>query len=409
MSSVTAISNLASIPLRARLHPVTPEHGQALRRIARVVRPDIFFVDRTDDVGTDDYLLVCGPHLFQDIRDARARGFDQRALLFPENSTAYYDFWSFPIDLIHTSNTGAMSVPVAEFERFVARFGDFFGKYDGGVYRHETSRYQPWQRMAGQDKEGRLASVIALLADEQSCSSLLAVLTLPPAELWRHWLGNLFSSLEYFDVMTLGAGDVVINAGVHGGGELTHFFARIGETGRVVNVDPLGDFYLTNFVKEAVGRFGGSCTWVPAALHDTDGTVELPVEAGGMAAGGRIGEQIPGLENRIFAARSIDSITEELELPRVDLIKMDIEGAEPNALAGAMRTIKQFRPQLAISIYHQPDHFLDIPQLLGDTLMNYCFYVRNYHFISNETILYAIPVERNPKFGAESVCVELVS
>lgn len=387
---------------------MTPEYGQALRRIARAVRPDVAFVDSAQDIGADDYLLVGGPRLFLDLHDARERGLEQRALLFPENSTSYYDFWSLPLNLIHTCNAGVMSVALADFEQFVAGLGEFFGRYEGGIYCHQSSRYQPWQRMSGQDKEGRLANVIALLADQHSRTCLLAVLTLPPVELWRHWLRNLFNSLEYFDVVTLEAGNVVINGGVHGGGELPYFFARIGETGRVVNVDPLGDTYLTNFVRVAVEAFGDGCTWVPAALHDVDGTIDLPVEAGGMAAGGRIGEQIPGLVNRVFAARSIDSIAAELQLPRVDLIKMDIEGAEPKALAGALQTIKRFRPQLAISIYHQPDHFLDIPQFLGASLENYRFYVRNYHFISNETILYAIPGERNPSIGADSVCVELV-
>ena len=66
---------------------MTPGHGQALRRIAQVVRPDISFVERTDDLGVDDYLLVSGPRLFHDLRDARARGLEQPALLFPENST----------------------------------------------------------------------------------------------------------------------------------------------------------------------------------------------------------------------------------------------------------------------------------------------------------------------------------
>lgn len=379
-----------------------------LQRIAQVVRPDVAFVDSVRDMGADDYLLVGGPRLFHDLRDARSRGLDQRALLFPETATSYYDFWSLPLDLIHTSNEGVMSVALKNFERFVAGFGEFFGRYEHGTYCHESSRYQPWERMSERDKQGRFANVVALLADQQSRTSLLAVLTLPPVELWRHWLRNLFNRLEYFDVVTLEVGDVVINGGVHGGGELPYFFARIGETGRVVNVDPLGDVYLTDFVKAAVLAFGDRCTWVPAALHDTDGKIDLPVEVGGMAAGGRIGEQIPGLENRIFSARSIDSLTAELDLPRVDLIKMDIEGAEPTALAGAMQTIKRFRPQLAISIYHQPDHFLDIPQFLAASLENYRFYVRNYHFISNETILYAIPGERTPIIGAESVRVELV-
>ena len=44
---------------------------------------------------------------------------------------------------------------------------------------------------------------------------------------------------------------------------------------------------------------------------------------------------------------------------------MDIEGAELPALKGAERSIKRYRPNLAISIYHSLDDFLDIPEYIN--------------------------------------------
>ena len=49
---------------------------------------------------------------------------------------------------------------------------------------------------------------------------------------------------------------------------------------------------------------------------------------------------------------TLDEIVDTLGLDRVDFIKMDIEGAEPEALKGAERTIVRFKPKLAISVYH---------------------------------------------------------
>jgi len=52
---------------------------------------------------------------------------------------------------------------------------------------------------------------------------------------------------------------------------------------------------------------------------------------------------------------TIDKIVAELKLPTVNFIKMDIEGAERHALAGAVATMKSYQPRMAIAAYHEPD------------------------------------------------------
>jgi FkbM family methyltransferase len=61
---------------------------------------------------------------------------------------------------------------------------------------------------------------------------------------------------------------------------------------------------------------------------------------------------------------TLDNVVEELKLERVDFIKMDIEGAEQRALAGAQKTLVKYRPRLAIAAYHQPDDPDKIPELV---------------------------------------------
>jgi FkbM family methyltransferase len=174
----------------------------------------------------------------------------------------------------------------------------------------------------------------------------------------------------------------------------------------VVNIDPLGHAYLSDFVHDAIAASAVRCQEVAAALDRTVGTLEMHVEPGGMASGSE--EARLGREVTRFRASTIDQIARDLALDRIDLIKMDIEGAEPNALAGAWGAIERFRPQLAISIYHAPDHFFELPLLLASSLKNYSLFIRNYHFISNETILYAIPRERPVRARRERVSVSLM-
>jgi len=78
------------------------------------------------------------------------------------------------------------------------------------------------------------------------------------------------------------------------------------------------------------------------------------------------------------------------EKRQVTFIKMDIEGAELNALKGAERIIKEQKPKLAICIYHKPEDVWEISNLLLDFVPDYKFYIRHYSLLNNETVLYAM-------------------
>jgi FkbM family methyltransferase len=78
----------------------------------------------------------------------------------------------------------------------------------------------------------------------------------------------------------------------------------------------------------------------------------------------------------------------------VTFIKMDIEGAELNALKGAEKTIIKHKPKLAICIYHKPEDVWEIPNLLLDFVPDYKFYIRHYSFNDTETVLYAFIEKR---------------
>ena len=50
----------------------------------------------------------------------------------------------------------------------------------------------------------------------------------------------------------------------------------------------------------------------------------------------------------------------------VDIIKLDVEGAEIDAINGAEGTIRTYKPDLQISLYHRPeDMFSIIPKVHG--------------------------------------------
>lgn len=74
-------------------------------------------------------------------------------------------------------------------------------------------------------------------------------------------------------------------------------------------------------------------------------------------------------------------------------VKMDIEGAEPDALAGMKRLLTSSRPCLAICVYHRPKHLWTILLQIADLDLDYRFHLRCYGEQGFETVLYAIPTE----------------
>lgn len=70
---------------------------------------------------------------------------------------------------------------------------------------------------------------------------------------------------------------------------------------------------------------------------------------------------------------TIDSFVKEQKIKKVDLIKMDIEGAELDTLYGAKTVIKRDKPDLVIAIYHRGKHFFEFPSLLRKMVKDYNF------------------------------------
>ena len=70
-------------------------------------------------------------------------------------------------------------------------------------------------------------------------------------------------------------------------------------------------------------------------------------------------------------------------------IKMDIEGAEKQALFGAKNIIRKKKPKLAICAYHKIEDIYELPQTILSIRPDYHMILRQYEFGRYETILYA--------------------
>jgi FkbM family methyltransferase len=159
-------------------------------------------------------------------------------------------------------------------------------------------------------------------------------------------------------------GDIVLDCGANLG-TFTREALRAGAA-TVVAIEPAPENWaclLRTFAEEIQS---GRVVVYRKGVWDHDDQLLLNLSPGGTGKDSVVfqyGDQARGTV--VVPLTTIDKLVSELKLDHVDFIKMDIEGAERNALAGARTTLRRFRPRMAISGYHRPDDTRKLPAVVG--------------------------------------------
>jgi len=139
-------------------------------------------------------------------------------------------------------------------------------------------------------------------------------------------------------------GGAVIDVGANIGFFTRHFANWVGQTGRVIAIEPeeLNVKRLSHMVLRQ--RLGKVVEIVQAVAAERGGTLKLklnPMNPGDH----RIAEE--GVSVR---AVCLDDLLAERQWPRVSLVKIDVQGAEERVLTGAGQLLAKFHPALFIEI-----------------------------------------------------------
>ena len=142
---------------------------------------------------------------------------------------------------------------------------------------------------------------------------------------------------------------------------------------------------------------------IQAAASDRVGETELmvaPPEHGGHNTLGAFAYGTPVESKERVKTTRIDDIVRERALTRLDVIKMDIEGAELAALRGAEETLRRFHPLLLLEV---SDRSLQHQHATSGQLLDHVasFGYRMYAF-DPQTGLPA-PAERKPYYDSENM------
>ena len=230
----------------------------------------------------------------------------------------------------------------------------------GNVSRALASRCYKYLQPPAQ-----LEDEIRLLEEKTVGEGKLELYRTPLGDFWISAPGENVIKLIIWELLTesdyesggveIQAGDTVIDCGAHIG--LFSRFAVQRGAGRVIAIEPDPENLVCLEENLAEEIAAGKVTVVKAGVWDRKTRLSLQIDQGNSAAhsfvfayGDPNAEKVAGIE-----VLPLDDIVQDLQLDRVDFIKMDIEGAERQALAGSVDTIARFKPRLAVCSYHMQD------------------------------------------------------
>jgi FkbM family methyltransferase len=229
---------------------------------------------------------------------------------------------------------------------------------------------------------GRVAQVAARLADDTSREVLFRTcafrLGLDPA-----YSSYLSGERQYFNEISLpgllGRRITYLDCGAYNGDTFADLVSRAGvNCGQAFLLEP--DPANFSQLVSALGERRSDVVCLPLAAAETYGILTFS-SAGTSSAIGAGGDVH-------IAAVAVDEL---LPGAALDLMKIDVEGAEAQVLRGARKIIARSRPVLALSLYHNPQDPWELPELLFELCPDYRFHIRQHSFNSFELVLYAIP------------------
>ena len=187
------------------------------------------------------------------------------------------------------------------------------------------------------------------------------------------------------DLVRLGQDEVFVDCGAYDGDSLLHFVAVT--EGQFCGAwafepDPVASARLAATVATLPSDVRARVVVQPKAAAATNGILGF---SGGatpesrLAADGELGVEAVRLDD------ALQGVTPTF-------IKMDIEGAEFDALAGAREVIARARPVLAICVYHLQEDIHRIPNRLATMCPRYRFYLRR---LEGDLVCFAVPEERS--------------
>lgn len=226
------------------------------------------------------------------------------------------------------------------------------------------------------------------MRDEQLKKRLLSVdpNNFPEIEYFPEWgftpetagMAFLYPQYEYEDKVWVKPGGIFLDCGACAGEVSVWASKKVGPQGAVYAFEPSERVF--SLLKKNLVTFAPNVHAYQVALGQGGGKCAFS-EDNAPWSRRALGS------NYLVDEVSIDDFCSEVGIEPT-FIKMDIEGAECDALKGAEKTIQRYKPDLAICVYHKPEDMFMVGSIIFDICKEYTFYFRKHHPVW-ESVLYA--------------------
>ncbi len=200
----------------------------------------------------------------------------------------------------------------------------------------------------------------------------------------KECMNNSFKHYFDLDIIPFSNDEVLVDLGAYTGDTTLDFINTYNNYKRIYCYEITKE--TTAILKNTLSNFD-NIVYKNKAVLDKNQTLYLK-ESTVNASANQVGE-IGTIE---VEAVSLDNDI----LEKIDILKMDIEGSEYQALIGSKNHIINDNPKLLISVYHNNDDLWRIPKLIDEYNKNYNYYLRYYgnNIYPTEIVLICIPKPR---------------
>jgi len=195
-----------------------------------------------------------------------------------------------------------------------------------------------------------------------------------------------FKELEHPKV-NIKEGDVVFDIGISGDTEMTEKMILLsGINGKIIGIE--ANPKVLNKIKNNLCEYKNFELYNYALYgYDGIGVFDLGSTPNcDVNCYGRIPDQYFNTENQINVEYiTLDTFIEKYNIEKLDFIKIDIECAEVEAIKASEKTLKKFKPNLAISCHHE-GYVINIIKYMNSLDLDYDFYLAQMQCFSAENL-----------------------